>query len=331
MVVFLAYPIAAVLSTEDWQPVFHAMVTPDIVIARRGRSLLLLVAVVGTTITPYMQFYLQSAVAEKGIGEEELPLEQADAVVGSVWTNVIAIFIVVASAAAIGAAGGGGHHVGRRRGAGPRARRGPVRRGAVRHRTVRGVRARGDDHAAVDRVRDLRGVRLGERRRQALQRRPDLLRDLHARAGARRDRRAARARGRPRRDHRRQPEPAGHPAADRARVHRPAGQRPPADGGPREPSRSATSWPGARWPSSSRSTRPCWASRRSGRWASRSADWASTARRGPRPRSAVDSGSFQSPGTIDGSSSLEPVGNCESGRPADPGLDPARILSNAIH
>ena len=43
-----------------------------------------------------MQFYLQSAVAEKGIGEEELPLERADAVVGSVWTNVIAIFIVVA-------------------------------------------------------------------------------------------------------------------------------------------------------------------------------------------------------------------------------------------
>ena len=106
MVVFLAYPIAAVLSTEDWQPVFHAMVTPNLS-SLDTAGLLLLVAVVGTTITPYMQFYLQSAVAEKGIGEEELSLEQADAVVGSVWTNVIAIFIVVASAAAIGAAGGG--------------------------------------------------------------------------------------------------------------------------------------------------------------------------------------------------------------------------------
>jgi Mn2+/Fe2+ NRAMP family transporter len=53
-----------------------------------------------------MQFYLQSAVAEKGIGEEELTLERADAVVGSVWTNVIAIFIVVAMAAAAGIAGG---------------------------------------------------------------------------------------------------------------------------------------------------------------------------------------------------------------------------------
>ena len=60
-----------------------------------------MVAFVGTTITPYMQFYLQSAVAEKGIDEEELGLEQADAVVGSVWTNVIAIFIVVATAAAL--------------------------------------------------------------------------------------------------------------------------------------------------------------------------------------------------------------------------------------
>ena len=60
---------------------FHAMVTPD-VSALTPQTLLLLVAVVGTTITPYMQFYLQSAVAEKGIGEEELPLEQADAVVG---------------------------------------------------------------------------------------------------------------------------------------------------------------------------------------------------------------------------------------------------------
>src|SRR5207249_9154676 len=48
-----------------------------------------------------MQFYLQSAVAEKGIDEEELRLEQADAVGGAIWTNVIALFIVVATAATI--------------------------------------------------------------------------------------------------------------------------------------------------------------------------------------------------------------------------------------
>ena len=106
MVVFLAYPIAAVLATEDWKPVFQSMVSPNLG-SLTASSLLLLVAVVGTTITPYMQFYLQSAVAEKGIGEEELPLERADAVVGSIWTNVIAIFIVVAMAATVGVAGGG--------------------------------------------------------------------------------------------------------------------------------------------------------------------------------------------------------------------------------
>jgi Mn2+/Fe2+ NRAMP family transporter len=104
MLVFLAYPIAAVMATPDWTPVLHAFVTPSLDLD--PRTLLLMVAVVGTTITPYMQFYLQSAVAEKGIGEEELRLEQADAVAGSVWTNVIAVFIVVATAAAVGVGGG---------------------------------------------------------------------------------------------------------------------------------------------------------------------------------------------------------------------------------
>jgi Mn2+/Fe2+ NRAMP family transporter len=82
----------------------RALVTPTLDLS--PAVLLLVVAFVGTTITPYMQFYLQSAVAEKGIGEEELRLEQADAILGSVWTNVIALFIVVATAVTIGAVGG---------------------------------------------------------------------------------------------------------------------------------------------------------------------------------------------------------------------------------
>jgi Mn2+/Fe2+ NRAMP family transporter len=102
--VFFAYPIAAVIATPDWRPVLTSFVTPSFDLS--PAILLLLVAVVGTTVTPYMQFYLQSAVAEKGIGEEELPLEQADAIAGSIWTNAIAVFIVVATAAAVGIAGG---------------------------------------------------------------------------------------------------------------------------------------------------------------------------------------------------------------------------------
>jgi Mn2+/Fe2+ NRAMP family transporter len=82
----------------------EGLVTPSLDLS--PSVLLLMVAVVGTTITPYMQFYLQSAVAEKGIDEEELRLEQADAVGGSIWTNVIAVFIVVATATTIYAVGG---------------------------------------------------------------------------------------------------------------------------------------------------------------------------------------------------------------------------------
>ena len=104
IVVFVAYIVSAILADPDWGPVGRALVTPSIDLA--PAELLLLVAVVGTTITPYMQFYLTSAVAEKGIGVEELRLEQADAVGGSIWTNVIAIFIVVAAATTIGVAGG---------------------------------------------------------------------------------------------------------------------------------------------------------------------------------------------------------------------------------
>ncbi len=97
--VFVAYIFSAVLAKPDWNEVGRSLVTPSIDFS--PSVLLLMVALVGTTITPYMQFYLQSAVAEKAIDEEELRLEQADAVGGAVWTNVIAVFIVVATAATI--------------------------------------------------------------------------------------------------------------------------------------------------------------------------------------------------------------------------------------
>jgi Mn2+/Fe2+ NRAMP family transporter len=104
IVVFLAYIVSAILSDPDWGEVGRALVTPSLDLA--PAVILLMVAVVGTTITPYMQFYLTSAVAEKGIDEDELRLEQADAIGGSIWTNVIAIFIVVAAASTVGVATG---------------------------------------------------------------------------------------------------------------------------------------------------------------------------------------------------------------------------------
>jgi Mn2+/Fe2+ NRAMP family transporter len=97
--VFIGYIASAFLAKPDWSAVGTALVTPTF--DASPSVVLLMVALVGTTITPYMQFYLQSAVAEKGIGEEELGLERADAIGGAIWTNVVAVFIVVATAATL--------------------------------------------------------------------------------------------------------------------------------------------------------------------------------------------------------------------------------------
>src|SRR5258705_10978335 len=97
--VFVGYIVSAFLANPDWGAVGTALVNPSFDVS--PTVVLLMVAIVGTTITPYMQFYLQSAVAEKGIDEEELRLEQADAIGGAIWTNVVAIFIVVATAATL--------------------------------------------------------------------------------------------------------------------------------------------------------------------------------------------------------------------------------------
>jgi Mn2+/Fe2+ NRAMP family transporter len=94
--VFALYIVSAIIAHPDWREVGQALVTPSM--PTDPATLFLVIALVGTTITPFMQFYLQSAVAEKGIGVDELPLERADAVIGSVWTNVIAVFIVIAVA-----------------------------------------------------------------------------------------------------------------------------------------------------------------------------------------------------------------------------------------
>jgi Mn2+/Fe2+ NRAMP family transporter len=101
--VFVAYVFAAVLAHPHSEAVIAGFTTPTFQVPGIPvlQVLLLAVAVVGTTITPYMQFYLQSAVAEKGINANELGYERADAILGSIWTNGIAICIVIATGAAL--------------------------------------------------------------------------------------------------------------------------------------------------------------------------------------------------------------------------------------
>ena len=103
VLVFLLYIVSALVADPDWHAVGRALVTPDLPF--EPSILLLAVALVGTTITPFMQFYLQSAVAEKEIDVEELRLEQADSIVGAAWTNTVALFIVIAVASTLFVAG----------------------------------------------------------------------------------------------------------------------------------------------------------------------------------------------------------------------------------
>jgi Mn2+/Fe2+ NRAMP family transporter len=101
--VFLAYPVAMVLADPDWGAVAHGAFVPHFVASRD--YLLLAVALVGTTITPYMQLFQASAVADRGIGPDEYPHERAETIGGSLFANIISASIIIATAAAVGGSG----------------------------------------------------------------------------------------------------------------------------------------------------------------------------------------------------------------------------------
>jgi Mn2+/Fe2+ NRAMP family transporter len=100
---FLAYPIAMVLGHPDWGTVASNALWPHFDWSRD--FLLLAVALIGTTITPYMQLYQAAAVADRGIGPDEYPAERIDTVGGSIFANLISMSIIIATAAAIGGSG----------------------------------------------------------------------------------------------------------------------------------------------------------------------------------------------------------------------------------
>jgi Mn2+/Fe2+ NRAMP family transporter len=65
----------------------------------------MVMALIGTTITPFMQFFVQSAAVEKGLDEDELGLARADVIVGTIFAMGIAAFIVISAAATLNKAG----------------------------------------------------------------------------------------------------------------------------------------------------------------------------------------------------------------------------------
>jgi Mn2+/Fe2+ NRAMP family transporter len=99
----LTYVGAAFLANPDWLEVTRSLVTPSL--SADTGYLTTLVALVGTTITPYMLFYLQSSLSDKGVQLEDYPSERADVVIGSVLSDLVALFIIVSTAATLYANG----------------------------------------------------------------------------------------------------------------------------------------------------------------------------------------------------------------------------------
>src|SRR5205085_5174071 len=97
--VFFSYVIAAFLARPDWRQVAVSFVTPTIDI--NPAALAALVALIGTTITPYMQLFVQSSVVEKGVTPSDYKYTRFDTVFGAILSDTISVFIIVATAATL--------------------------------------------------------------------------------------------------------------------------------------------------------------------------------------------------------------------------------------
>ena len=105
---YVCYIVAGVLAHPDWKAAFFATVTrPDAARIRNYGYVYMVIALVGTTIAPWMQFYLQASIVEKGITARQYAASRWDVILGCLFTDLVAWFIIVACAATLYAVG---HH-----------------------------------------------------------------------------------------------------------------------------------------------------------------------------------------------------------------------------
>lgn len=97
--VFLTYVVSAFLAKPEWSQVGREFITPSFTL--QSGYLFTVMALIGTTITPFMQVFVQSSVVEKGMDKSDYKLARADAIVGVFFANSVAAFIVIATAATL--------------------------------------------------------------------------------------------------------------------------------------------------------------------------------------------------------------------------------------
>ncbi|MFH1788263.1 MAG: Nramp family divalent metal transporter [Candidatus Altiarchaeota archaeon] len=96
---YVSYVLSGYMAAPDWSNVFKQTVTPSFEFS--AYYLAVLVGVIGTTITPWMQFYLQSSIVEKGVKKKEYKYSRMEVILGCITTDVIAFFIIVTCAATL--------------------------------------------------------------------------------------------------------------------------------------------------------------------------------------------------------------------------------------
>ncbi len=97
--VFICYVFAAFMAKPDWSEVAREFVSPTI--QYNQDYTFIVVALIGTTITPFMQFFSQSSTVENGMDEEDISILRADVIVGMSFATMIAVFIVISTAATL--------------------------------------------------------------------------------------------------------------------------------------------------------------------------------------------------------------------------------------
>jgi NRAMP (natural resistance-associated macrophage protein)-like metal ion transporter len=101
--VFFSYVISAFAAKPNWTEVANGFVEPSF--STDSAYLFTMMALIGTTITPFMQVFVQSSVVEKRMGKDDLSIARADVIVGTIFACVIAAFIVISTAATLHIAG----------------------------------------------------------------------------------------------------------------------------------------------------------------------------------------------------------------------------------
>jgi NRAMP (natural resistance-associated macrophage protein)-like metal ion transporter len=97
--VFFAYPAAAIMAHPQWGDVARGALLPQL--RKNPDYLFLLVGLLGTTITPYMQLFQQSSLVEKGVARRHYGPERIDTYVGAVLSNLMSLFMIIATAATL--------------------------------------------------------------------------------------------------------------------------------------------------------------------------------------------------------------------------------------